>query len=513
MLTRSMARRSSSISFLELPDNESADESESEFETESELEYDSLDDTDYNETTDAFLSGNSEEIETESNSSEEIEIDIEKDKKRIARRLELLNKLKAAEPKYPPYIENLPEEERNEIKSQLDRINEINKSSIPLKFKVLRTKIDIIEKARIVKLIETFEKSGEKEGDFTKITQYINTIVDIPIGEYKDSKLSSNNSSKDINNYIVDTEKQLNKIIYGHNEAKLEILQYICRLISNPISGGTSLGIYGPAGIGKTTLVKDGIAKVLGRPFAFISLGGCSDASYLDGHCFTYEGSKPGMIVDILKKSNCMNPVIYFDELDKISETTRGDEIVNLLIHLTDTSQNSQFTDKYLGNGIKLDLSRAIFVFSFNDIEKINPILRRIQMIKLNDFNTLEKVKIARDYLLPNIFSEFNEKLRENITFTEEILEHLYLTYCNVTVNAGVRKFKELLKSIVSKINMLFLVSCDKNVLKLLDIEESTNLEFPIEFSNKNRKLLDKLLLGKLNSYELDNKIPEGMYS
>ena len=134
-------------------------------------------------------------------------------------------------------------------------------------------------------------------------------------------------------------------------------------------------------------------------------------------------------------------------------------------------------------------------------------------MIKLNDFNTHEKVKIARDYLLPNIYSEFDGKLRENITFTDEILKHLYLTYCNVTVNAGVRKFKELLKSIVSKINMLFLVSCDKNVLKLLDIEESTNLEFPIKFSNKNRKLLDKLLLGKLNSYELDNKIPEGMYS
>ena len=511
MLTRSMTRRNSSISFLELPDNESADESEFELES----EYDSSLDTDYNEATDVFLSGYTEESEeTDFNSSEEIDIEIEKDKKRIARRLELLNKLKDAEPKYPPYIENLPEDERNDIKSQLTRINEINKSSIPLKFKVLRTQIDISEKARIIKLLETFEKSGEKEGDFTKITQYINTIIDIPIGEYKDSKLSSNNSSKDINNYIVDTEKQLNKIIYGHNEAKLEILQYICRLISNPISGGTSLGIYGPAGIGKTTLVKDGIAKVLGRPFSFISLGGCSDASYLDGHCFTYEGSKPGMIVDILKKSNCMNPVIYFDELDKISETTRGDEIVNLLIHLTDTSQNSQFTDKYLGNGIKLDLSRVIFVFSFNDIEKINPILRdRIQMIKLNDFNTLEKVKIARDYLLPNIYSEFNEILRENITFTDEILEHLYVTYCNVTVNAGVRKFKELLKSIVSKINMLFLVSCDKNVLKLLDIEESTNLEFPIEFSNKNRKLLDKLLLGKLNSYELDNKIPEGMYS
>ena len=86
-------------------------------------------------------------------------------------------------------------------------------------------------------------------------------------------------------------------------------------------------------------------------------MGGCNDSSYLDGHSFTYEGSKPGMIVDILQKAHCMNPVIYFDELDKISETTKGDEIVNLLIHLTDTSQNSQFTDKYLGNNINIDLS------------------------------------------------------------------------------------------------------------------------------------------------------------
>ena len=186
MLTRSMTRRNSSISFLELPDNESADESEFELES----EYDSSLDTDYNEATDVFLSGYTEESEeTDFNSSEEIDIEIEKDKKRIARRLELLNKLKDAEPKYPPYIENLPEDERNDIKSQLTRINEINKSSIPLKFKVLRTQIDISEKARIIKLLETFEKSGEKEGDFTKITQYINTIIDIPIGEYKDSKL------------------------------------------------------------------------------------------------------------------------------------------------------------------------------------------------------------------------------------------------------------------------------------------------------------------------------------
>ena len=125
-------------------------------------------------------------------------------------------------------------------------------------------------------------------------------------------------------------------------------------------------------GIGKTTFVKDGKLP-LGRPFAFISLGGCSDAIIL--MVIVLHMKEANQIVDILKKSNCMNPVIYFDELDKISETARGDEIVNLLIHLTDTSQNSQFTDKYLGNGIKLDLSRAYIRIFFNDIEKINPIL------------------------------------------------------------------------------------------------------------------------------------------
>ena len=306
----------------------------------------------------------------------------------------------------------------------------------------------------------------------------------------------------------METENTLNSIIYGHREAKLEILQYICRIIRNPASTGTSLGIYGPAGIGKTTLVKEGIARVLGRPFAFISLGGCNDSSYLDGHSFTYEGSKPGMIVDILQKAHCMNPVIYFDELDKISETSKGDEIVNLLIHLTDTSQNSNFTDKYLGSGIHIDLSRAIFVFSFNDIEKINPILRdRIQMIRLTDFTIDEKVKIAREYLLPGIFRELDDSVKENCKFTDEMLKYIFTNYCREHNNGGVRKYKELLTGIVNKVNMLSLVNCSEKVLKLLQIKEKITL--PIVFES--RSLVDRFLLTK--SADLPDNPPEGMYS
>lgn len=498
MITRSMTN-DTSTKFLELPDNR--DESESESETEYETDTCSESDPDY---TDEMLLVTDNE-ETDLNSSiDSLSYSIDHQNSISSQPPVIKKKMKYVLPKY---LEELEKDELIEYNRQVAEVKQINKNDIPLQFKVMRTKIDIHEKARIIKLIETYEKSKDRDSDYTKITQLINTIVDIPFGKYNEIDIN-NKTSENVNDYILKTENTLNTIIYGHREAKLEILQYICRIIRNPISTGTSLGIYGPAGIGKTTLVKEGIAKVLGRPFAFISLGGCNDSSYLDGHSFTYEGSKPGMIVDILQKAHCMNPVIYFDELDKVSETSKGDEIVNLLIHLTDTSQNTNFTDKYLGTGIHLDLSRAILVFSFNDIEKINPILRdRIQMIRLTDFTVEEKVKIAREYLLPNIFKELDESVKGNCKFTDEMLKYIFINYCKEHNNGGVRKYKELLTGLVNKVNMLSLTNCSEKVLQLLQIKEKITL--PITFDSIG--LVDKFLVSK--SSDLPDNPPEGMYS
>ena len=497
MITRSMIYNTST-KFLELPDNRDESGSESEYET------DTCSESDPDYTDEMLLVTDNEEPDLNS-SIDSLSYSI--DRSISSQSPTDVNKNKKMKYILPKHLEELEKEELTEYNRQVDEVKLINKNDIPLQFKVMRTKIDIHEKARIIKLIETYEKSRDRDSDYTKITQFINTIVDIPFGKYNEIEITSK-SSDSVNEYILETENTLNSIIYGHREAKLEILQYICRIIRNPVSTGTSLGIYGPAGIGKTTLVKEGIAKVLGRPFAFISLGGCNDSSYLDGHSFTYEGSKPGMIVDILQKAHCMNPVIYFDELDKISETSKGDEIVNLLIHLTDTSQNSNFTDKYLGSGIHIDLSRAIFVFSFNDIEKINPILRdRIQMIRLTDFTIEEKVKIAREYLLPGIFRELDDSVKENCKFTDEMLKYIFTNYCREHNNGGVRKYKELLTGIVNKVNMLSLVNCSEKVLKLLQIKEKITL--PIVFES--RSLVDRFLLSK--SADLPDNPPEGMYS
>ena len=102
-------------------------------------------------------------------------------------------------------------------------------------------------------------------------------------------------------------------------------------MISNPSKCGNVFAVHGPPGVGKTTIIKDGMSKALNLPFAYISLGGATDSSYLDGHGYTYEGSIPGKIVDVISKVKCLNPIIYFDELDKISKTSKGEEIANLL--------------------------------------------------------------------------------------------------------------------------------------------------------------------------------------
>jgi ATP-dependent Lon protease len=401
------------------------------------------------------------------------------------------------------YLDTITEELRTKILEEETIIEEINKCDIPIKYKILQMEhIDIKEKARLLKLAENIP---ENSGESAKTLQYLNTIIDVPFGKYIDINIDSNKANE-VNSFLVQSKGVLDNIVYGHDSAKLEILQMMSQMISNPLCKGQVIGIYGPAGIGKTTLIKDGLSKVLNRPFSFISLGGCSDACYLDGHHFTYEGSKPGNIVELLKMADCMNPVIYFDELDKISDTSKGEEIVNLLIHMTDDSQNTKFTDKYLGPGLSIDLSRTIMVFSFNDLDKINPILKdRINMVSLTDFTLNEKIQIARNYLLKGILKDYGVS-EDTIIFSDHILEYLFTKYTNHTEETGVRKFKFVLKTIVSKLNMIMLVKFNPSILNFLNID---TLKIPIHLTEH---LVDELL--KFNKKDsMSDEILKTIYS
>ena len=222
-------------------------------------------------------------------------------------------------------------------------------------------------------------------------------------------------------------------------------------------------------GNGKTTLVKNGIAKAIGRPFAFITLGGCSDSSFLEGHNYTYEGSMWGKIVDVLMECKCMNPVFYFDELDKVSETPKGEEIINSLIHLTDSSQNNQYADKYF-NGVEFDLSKSLFIFSYNDITKINPILLdRLICIKTDKFELDDKIHIAKNYLLREIYEQLKIK-EDTYKIEDDNIKYIIETYTND--EGGVRTLKKHLYNIFSKFNLLNLTKNDDTIKYSFDLEE-----------------------------------------
>jgi len=215
-------------------------------------------------------------------------------------------------------------------------------------------------------------------------------------------------------------------------------------------------------GIGKTSLIKEGLSKALQIPFGFIALGGASDGSFLEGHSYTYEGSTYGKIAEVLIKTKCSNPIIFFDELDKVSLTKKGEEIVGILTHLTDPSQNEKFNDKYFGE-IDLNLSKSLIIFSYNDDSAINPILKdRLITIKVDGYKRSEKIIIAKNYLIPQIYKTYGFT-NSDIILSDKMIE---LIIDQVTEEQGVRNLKRGLECIISWINMYKYVPDTNHVIQ-----------------------------------------------
>lgn len=255
--------------------------------------------------------------------------------------------------------------------------------------------------------------------------------------------------------FLDDSYARLDASIYGQTEAKDQLIRIIAQWI-NGNQSGYCLGFEGSPGLGKTSLAKYGISQALAdkdgksRPFGFIALGGSSNGSILEGHGYTYVGSTWGRIADILMQSKCMNPIIFVDELDKISTTETGRELIGILTHLTDRTQNNEFMDKYF-DGVRLDLSKVLFIFSYNDFDRLDSILAdRIHRIWFENYTVDDKVVIARDYLAPKIRDEINI-LGVNYVITPETIRYLADAY---TYEAGVRKLKEKLYDLYRELNV-----------------------------------------------------------
>jgi len=373
------------------------------------------------------------------------------------------------------YINKLNKSEKDQLMLKEFILNESKKKEIPIRFKILNMdNLSLQNKNNIIDKLDNLNTLDSTDNEYHKLSTWVSWLEKIPFGENKDLQVTNKSTPIKIGNFLKNAKKSLDSAVFGHIEAKEKIITILTKQISNPNGEGSCIAIQGPPGNGKTTLVKEGICKALGRPFAFIALGGMQDSSFMMGHEYTYEGSKPGRIIEILSECGCMNPVIYFDELDKISQSPKGEEIANFLCHLTDPSQNSEFHDKYM-SGIDFDLSKAIFIFSYNNVENINPILLdRLFKIKTDGFDVKSKVTIAKNYLVPRLLKEYNIK-ENNIIFSDKTLNTLIAHYTDK--EKGVRNLKRCLETIVSKINVLqYLIAAQNKVEEpLYNNDKSTN--------------------------------------
>ena len=348
------------------------------------------------------------------------------------------------------YYKRLCDEEQqaiDEIESNISCINDID---TPLRFKILTSGMDMKLMSIAISKIDQLSMLESSSSEYYKLSTYIENLSKIPIGKYKQLPISNKSNITEISSFLDTTRNKLNNVVYGHKDAKDQIIRLLAKWISNPSSKGLVIGIEGVHGIGKTSLIKDGICEVLGLPFGFITLGGISDGSYMVGHSYTYEGSRWGKIVDVLMKVGCMNPVLYFDELDKISTTTYGQEIANLLIHLTDSSQNDSFQDKYFSD-INIDLSRCLIIFSYNNEEMINPILKdRMTVIRTKGYNTKDKIEISKDYMIPKMLPEFGFE-KDTIIIDDDVIQYIISL---TDEEEGVRNLKRSLEELISQLNL-----------------------------------------------------------
>ena len=373
------------------------------------------------------------------------------------------------------------------------------------KTKILKSKMSFDNKViayRKLEIMEAYEDSDTSE--YSKYKGWIDALLSIPFGINSEHNTEFK-SNQDTKNYIKNVRDILDEKLSFLEKPKDQIINIVTQTIRNPDANINAIGLYGGAGLGKTEICKS-IAKALNRPFASISLGGESDASSLTGHGFTYIGSNPGRLIDIIKNTKTMNPVILFDELDKLSETQQGKEIIGTLIHLTDSTTNSKYNHDRYFSGIEFDLSKVLFIFTYNDPTKVDKILAdRLFKINVENYTLKEKLEITNKHIIPCMLDKF-KFMYDDIIFSDDAIKKLVNSSDK---SNGMRDTKTKINIIFSRINTLLLTDSNDNIInlkykKLYPYYNSLPVCIPVEHI--------EILLDESISTENKNDVPMHMY-
>ena len=370
------------------------------------------------------------------------------------------------------FFKKQTDEKRGELMTLMKRMSSLSvaEGEAPHKFRVLELPVSDYVKSSVIKKISAVEEMGPESGESYKLRTWIDAFLRIPFGKTVPLPVKMDDGREKCTEFMVEARKSMDRSIYGMVPAKTQIMQILAQLVVNPNSVGNVIALQGPMGVGKTSLARNAIANVMKRPFEFFSLGGASDIANFVGHSYTYEGSMWGRIADAVMHAGAMNPVLYFDELDKVSSTPHGEEVISMMIHLTDRSQNSQFHDRYF-SGVDLDLSQCLFVFSFNNIDLVHPILRdRMTVINCDGYNDTDKKSILKEYIWPQLLERLKFDPKETI-LTDEAIKYMITEFSKD--EKGVRSLIRVVETMMTRLNML----------RIVDDESMKSYSFYIDYT------------------------------
>tara|TARA_B110000046_G_scaffold183480_1_gene219676 strand:- start:1443 stop:2672 length:1230 start_codon:yes stop_codon:yes gene_type:complete len=326
---------------------------------------------------------------------------------------------------------------RRSIRKKASRLKKI-RTSQSLRMSVLESTLPLC----LVK--DLWEKLSEGSRDETKFTNWVRASLSLPLGEVHAERTATETA-------LVSSrcEEAMNTSVMGNEAVKQSLLRLI-RMRDAKRGRGFSVALEGPPGIGKTTLARAAF-EALDMPFFSIPLNGAFDAAYLRGSCYVYEGSMPGKIAQCLQAAQTSRVVFFFDEVDKISRSARGDEITPVLMGLTDPAQNDAFQDKYFHGGIEFDLSKCIFVFAYNDRSLVSPILLDRLHVLAMEIPTAASVQVIVERVtVPRICALL--RLEKNaITLTDDALREVCaMKERAIGQNVGVRDIERRVEVSIS---------------------------------------------------------------
>lgn len=317
---------------------------------------------------------------------------------------------------------------------------------VPMRFRILCLDVPPAVKRRLLRYCAQLKNPRAEED--AKRMEYMQVLMSVPFGRYA---LPAEAASP--GDALVRLKETLDAAVYSHDAAKLEILRVVAQALRCPQAKGISILLCGPPGVAKSCLVHEGVSVGLGLPYTFVGLGGLTSASYLKGHGYCYSGSEPGAIVRALVRNESMSQVYLFDEVDKVSDTDRGREIINTLIHLTDETTNDKFQDSYLGD-IDLDMSRNVYFFTCNDPSQVSPILLdRMVRIDVEGYSNADKLEIAKRHLVPAALKAFG--FAEDAPFAALMTDDFVRQAVTATSSEkGVRDLKRAFRAVCADVNL-----------------------------------------------------------